>query len=96
MELKLDIKAICAECKKGKLSVDICRMKDQSFRNSIEVEFSVCGVCGKGYCSLRNDPVARECEHCKHKIYSNVQEDGSLEHLVVWQKQKRTNTNHIK
>ena len=64
MELKLDEKGICAQCKKEKRHVDICRAKDQSMRQQVEVEFAVCGVCGKGYCSLRADTDEHLCERC--------------------------------
>lgn len=84
MELKLDEKGICAQCKKEKRHVDICRAKDQSMRQQVEVEFAVCGVCGKGYCSLRADTDEHLCERCADTIYSNVTLDGSLWRQLVW------------
>lgn len=93
MELKLDEKAICIACKKDKLQVSVCRMKDKSCRNKLSIEFSVCGMCGKGYCSLRADIVERECEHCAHKVYNNVKEDGSLENRLIWKKNAVINNN---
>lgn len=88
MDLKLDEKAICTACKKDKRHVGICCMKDKSFRDVLDIEFSVCGICGKGYCSLRADVVDRECEHCAHKVYNNVKEDGTLEQRLVWKKKQ--------
>ncbi|MCD8134903.1 MAG: hypothetical protein LUH01_02670 [Parabacteroides gordonii] len=88
MELKLDEKAICKACKKDKVQVDICRAKDQTMRNQVDVEFSVCGVCGKGYCSLRADPDRHLCEFCDDAIYNNVQEDGTLERELIWKDKK--------
>ena len=85
MELKLDEKAICAQCKKEKRHVDICRAKDQTMRQQVEVEFAVCGVCGKGYCSLRADTDEHLCERCADDIYSNVMPDGNLRRQLVWQ-----------
>lgn len=84
MELKLDEKAICKACKKDKVQVDICRAKDQTMRKQVEVEFSVCGVCGRGYCSLQADPDRRICEFCDDAIYNNVKEDGSLAKQIIW------------
>ncbi|SEF86858.1 hypothetical protein [Parabacteroides chinchillae] len=86
MELKLDKEAICAQCRKNKVHADVCRMKDKSLRGQVEIEFSVCGVCGKGYCSLRADPDKRQCEFCEDSIYNNVNEDGTLECELVWKK----------
>lgn len=86
MELKLDEKAICQACKKNKVQVDICRAKDQTMRQQVDVEFSICGVCGKGYCSLRADSDRHLCEFCDDAIYNNVQEDGTLEQQLVWKK----------
>lgn len=88
MELKLDEKAICQACKKTKVQVDICRAKDQTMRQQVEVEFSVCGVCGRGYCSLRADSDKRLCEFCDEAIYNNVNEDGTLEQQLNWSKKK--------
>lgn len=88
MELKLDEKAICKACKKDKIQTDICRAKDQTMRNQVDVEYSVCGVCGKGYCSLRADPDHHICEFCDDAIYNNVQEDGTLERELIWKDKK--------
>lgn len=88
MELKLDEKAICAQCKKNKVQVDICRAKDQTMRKQVDVEFSVCGVCSRGYCSLRADPDHRLCEFCDDAIYNNVLPDGTLEQKLAWSKKK--------
>lgn len=88
MELKLDKKAICAQCKKDKVQVDICRAKDKSMREQVDVEFSVCGVCGRGYCSLRADQDHRLCEFCEMDIYNNVLPDGTLEQRLTWSKKK--------
>lgn len=85
MGLKLDEGAICARCKKDRVHADICKAKDRSMRESLEVEFSICGVCGKGYCSIRADPDDRICELCEEGIYQNVKPDGTLERRLIWQ-----------
>lgn len=88
MELKLDERAICAQCKKDKAHADICKARDKSMREKVEVGFSVCGVCGKGYCSIRTDPDNRICERCEESIYQNVRPDGTLERKLAWQDEK--------
>lgn len=88
MELRLDEKVICARCRKDRVHTDICKAKDKTMRERVEIEFAVCGVCGKGYCSLRANPDERICEFCGERIYRNVKEDGSLLEQVVWKKKE--------
>ncbi|RHO73398.1 hypothetical protein DW083_06010 [Parabacteroides sp. AF48-14] len=88
MGLKLEEKAVCAQCRKDKVHVDICKAKDKTMREQVEVEFAVCGVCGKGYCSLRADPADHLCEFCGDEIYNNVKEDGSLDRQLIWKEKK--------
>lgn len=88
MDLNINTKTVCTQCRKDKVHVDICKAKDKSMREQVEVEFAVCGVCGRGYCSLRANTDDRICEFCSNDIYNNVNEDGTLERQLTWSEKK--------